>query len=343
MTKFTIYSTLLLLMILGTGVHAQDTTAEPPGAVPDLTGTWITQSGNIVEVTLSGTDVRMYFPYYQKNMTASFNGTVLVYVTHYNDPTIEECYLDVPDSELEACRRFIHIDDERHRFTLSLSEDGQVLSGVKEINVMHCEWDTDENGRTSNYRPIGYQWEYDSDYQWRRANCDFAGLPPLTGIGHEKYELLNIMFDKFSLREEFSLGDFQVIDRVRFEYSQNYIDADDGEYVPNAEAQNHQHLEPLDGGVYLDPETGLYKIEIYPYAMESYVNLLSGLTILCNELQALESLDEPIPGPTTAIELESVNYAWSHRQALCTLDDELFNHHIDFLSRALRLREMAED
>ena len=342
MAKYIIYISLLTFLILGTGVHAQDTTGEDSVA-QDITGTWITQSGNVVEIELTGTTVRMFFPYYRKNMTASFNGSILIYVTHYNDPSVEECYLDVPASEREACERFIRAGDERHRFTLSLSEDGQVLSGIKEINVMHCEWDTDENGRTSNHRPTGYQWEYSSDYQWRRANCDFAGLPPLTGTASEKFMLLDTMFERFALRAEFDLGEFRLVDRIRFEYSQNYIDADDGEYVPNAEKGNHQHVEPLDGGVYLDSESGQYKIEIYPYAMESYVNLLSGMTMLCHQLHALESLDEQLSGPDTEMELEAVNYAWSHRQALCTLGDEQFDHHIDFLSRALRLRQMAED
>lgn len=343
MMKTILYAALFTFLLMGTTSHAQDSTTESEPANTDITGTWITQSGNVVEVELNGAIVRMFFPYFQKTMTASYNGTVLVYLTHYNDPTQEECYLNVPDSERAACKRFIHAGDERHRFTLSLTEDGQVLSGVKEINSLHCEWDTDAFGNTSNHRPTGFQWEYFSYYQWRRADCDFNGLPPLSGTAREKFELLETIFDRFALRAEFNLGEFRLIDRVRFEYSQNYIDADDGEYVPNEEAQNHQHIEPLDGAVYLDSETGQYEIEIYPYAMNSYVNLLSGLTILCHQLHALESLDEQLPGPTTAIELDSVNYVWSHRQALCTLGDEQFEHHIDFLSRALRFREMSEN
>jgi hypothetical protein len=342
MKKSILLIPLLFIFFLCSIAYSQDITEEAQ-PVQDITGTWITQTGNIVEIGIDGTTVQLFFPYYMKHMTASFANGVLVYITHYNDPTTEECYLNVPESERQYCERFIQVGDERHRFTLSLSEDGQVLSGIKEINVLHCEYDTDESGNTSSHRPVGYEWEYFSDYQWRRANCDFNGLPGLTGTASEKFQLLEVMFDRFTLREEFSLGEFRLLDRMRFEYSQNYIDADDGEYVPNAEAQNHQHLEPLDGGVYLDEESGLYKIEIYPYAMESYVNLLSGLTILCCQLHAMESLDEPLPKPTTEIELESVNYAWSHRQALCTLGDDQFDHHIDFLSRALRFREMAED
>lgn len=343
MIRSILYTVIITILLIGTIVQAQDTDSTISGSNPDITGEWITQGGNVIDVELNGNAVTMYFPYFAKRMTASFNGEVLVYVTHYNDPRIEECYLDVPESERSICERFVQAGDARHRFTLSLSDDGLVLSGVKEINVLHCTWDTDSNGNTSNHRPTGYTWEYFSDYQWRRANCDFNALPSLTGNIIERFELLEIIFDRFGLRAEFNLGDFEVMDRIKFIYSQNYIDADNGEYVPNAEASEHLHLEPLDGSVYLDEVTGDYFIELYPYAMESYINLLSGLTILSHQLHALETLDSDLQRSTTEMELDAVNYAWNHRQALCTLDDEQFDHHIDFLSRALRFREMAED
>jgi hypothetical protein len=64
--------------------------------------------------------------------------------------------------------------------------------------------------------------------------------------------------------------------------------------------------------------------------------------MLCFQVNALESLDETPAGPSTQVESDSVGYAWSHRQALCALGDDEFNHHIDFLSRALEYRLMNE-
>jgi hypothetical protein len=308
----------------------------------DITGTWITQTGNLVEVTLDGTKVRLDFPAFARTMSATYDGSVLIYVTHYRDPSVEECYINVPESEFEKCRGFIKEEDPRHRFTLSLSEDGMVLSGIKEISVLQCEWDTDENGKTFNHRPVGYRWEYFCDYQWRRANCDFAGLPSLTGNAIERYDLIDILMNRYGLSAEFHLGDFDMRRRVRFVYRQAYIDADTGVFVPSERASEHPHKEPLDGRVVLDKESQAYVIELYPYAFGSYITLLSGLTMLFHQLQALESLDESVPEPGTQMLLDSIGYAWSHRQALCALGDEGFEHHIDFLSRALELLAMSE-
>lgn len=350
-----LYTTIAAMVLLCTVVWAQENrqaddessemSTEADSAelsTTDINGTWITQAGNLVEVQVDGTDVSLHFPAYARTMSASISADTLIYITHYNDPMTEECYLDVPESEEDECRRFIKVDDPRHRFTLTLSEDGMVLAGVKEINVLHCEWDTDENGNTYNHRPTGYQWEYYSDYQWRRANCDFNNLPPLEGNAVQKYELISELFDRFGIREEFSLGDFIVRDRIRFEYSQAYLDADTGEFVPAEELSQHRHTEPLDGRVYYVEETGEYMIDLYPYAFNSYVSLLTGLTIMCHQVQAVENSESHLTAPTTQMEIDSVNYAWSHRQALCSSEDELFDHHIDFISRALQFRLMSE-
>jgi hypothetical protein len=340
------YILILLLLLPGTEAWSQDSnsidTSGTSFSATSIEGTWVTETGNLVEVTVVDGDVTLYFPMYARYMNATFDGSTLIYETHYNDPTREEIYLDVPDNDRDRCTGFVSQGDPRHRFTLTLSPDGLVLAGTKEINVMHCEWDTDENGNTSNFMPVGFQWEYFSDYQWRRSNCDFSNLPPLNGNVVQKYDLLNEIFDRYGLRAEFSLDNFIVMDRVRFNYAQDYIDADNGSFVPASEASLHQHVEPLDGHVIRDEETGDYLIELFPYAMESYVNLLTGLTMLCHQLNALEAANLDLDHPTTQMEIDSVNYLWSHRQALCTLDDELFGHHVDFLSRALQFRAMAE-
>jgi hypothetical protein len=145
------------------------------------------------------------------------------------------------------------------------------------------------------------------------------------------------------MHEEFDLGQFEVTDRIRFIYNQNYLDADTGEFVTTELAGDHPHKEPLDGRVYLDRETGDYVIELYPYAFQSYVSLLSGLTMMCHQVQSVELDGSGLDGPTTQMELDSVNYVWSHRQAMCSHEDELFDHHIDFLSRALQYRALAAD
>lgn len=345
------YAAILCLLLGSAGARAQDTPSEteavPSGeateAVPaDINGSWITQAGNLVELEVDGTSVKLYFPEFARVMWATYSGNVLVYITHYNDPGKEECYLDAPESERAACEGFVQEGDPRHRFTLTLSEDGMVLAGTKEINVLHCEWDVDENGNSYNHRPAGYTWTYYSDYRWRRANCDFTGLPPLNGNVFEKYELIGLLFDRFGLMLEFSLGDFVPRERIRFEYAQCYLDADTGVFVPYDEASAHQHLEPLDGSVYLDQDSGQYMIKLYPYAFRSYVTLLTGLTMMCHQYDAVLDTDPPLQIPTTRMEIDSVDYAWSHRQALCSTEDELFDHHIDFLSRALQLRAMAE-
>jgi len=334
----------VLLILLITSVSAQDNQADETG-VPEanINGTWITQSGNLVEITVEGTSVTLFFPAYARYKTATFNGQVLVYTTHYNDPDREECYIDVPDSEFDTCQQFISVDDARHRFTLTISEDGTVLSGIKEISVLTCAWDVAEDGTTGNHRPTGYRWEYHSDYQWRRANCDFAGLPPYNGNVIEKYDLIEIFFTRFGLAAEFSLENFPITDRIKFDYSQTYIDSDTGEFVPSDRISEHLHIEPLDGYVVMDQEIGEYVLYLHPYAFQSYVNLLSGLTMLCHQLNALESTEDPSSILTTQMELDSVNYVWQHRQALCAIDNELFDHHIDFLSRALQYRLLSEN
>jgi hypothetical protein len=341
MARYLVITLILVLVMPVPWLRAQEsgTGTEPV----TINGTWITQSGNLVEVELDGTDVRLYFPEFAKYMTATFSGNVLVYITHYNNVETEECYINAPESVKASLRRAIHNGDPRHRFTLNLSEDGMVLSGVKELNVLQCEWDTDENGNTSNYRAAGFEWTYFSDYSWRRANCDFTDLPPLNGNALEKFDLLSTLIDRFDMEAEFSLGIFNPRERVKFVYAQAYIDADNGDFVPADVAGQHAHLEPLDGRVYYDSETSRYMMELYPYAFRSYVSLLTGMSILAHQIQSLEASGEILPGPTTAMEIESVNYVWSHRQALCSHEDDLFDHHIDFLSRALQYRALSED
>ena len=339
MTKTITISLMLLMLAFGSGVYAQD---QPTTDMSSLNGTWVTQSGNLVEVTVNGSNSRLYFPDYALTRDSTVVGGTLIYTTHYNDTTKEEVYLSVPESERSSCTGFVHNGDERHRFTLTLSEDGMVLSGIKEINVMICEYDTDENGVTSNHRPVGFQWTYFSDYQWRRTDCDFSNLPPLDGSVLEKYDLVGIMLDRYGLVSEFSLGDFTARDRIKFVYDQGYIDSDTGVPVSASEKAEHQHVEPMDGRVYFDEAAGIYKIELYPYAFNSYVTLLSGMTMLCREIQILNDSGENLPGPTTQMELDAVEYVWSHRYSLCSTYDDIFDHHIDFVSRALRFRALAE-
>ncbi len=343
MRRFIWIIVILMPLIFGNILAAQESDAESADETGSpIDGTWITQSGNLVELELDGTDVDLYFPEYARTKSATFNGSVLVYVTHYNDPDVEECYVNVPESERRVCERFIHRGDPRHRFTLTLSEDGMVLAGIKEINVLQCEWETNENGNFYNHKSIGYRWEYHSDYQWRRSDCSFSDLPPLDGNALDRYNLVTQILDRYELTDEFSLGDFNIRERIRFNYIQDYLDADTGVFVPFSEAYDHQHIEPLDGRVYLDEESGKYIIELYPYSFETYVTLLSGLTMLCHQLQALESSDRELEIPTTQMEIDSVNYVWSHRQALCSIEDDNFDHHIDFISRALQYRAMSE-
>jgi len=332
---------ILITLLTVNPAVAQDESSDDTNLTID--GTWITESGNLVELTTDGTTVDMYFPEYARYKTATFNGSVLVYVTHYNDPTVEEVYMDVPDSEQPSCRGFVSQGEPRHRFTLTLSDDGMVLSGIKEINVLNAEWDTDENGNTFNHRLTGFTWVYFSDYTWRRANCDFNGYPPLDGNAIEKYTLIEALMDNFDVYAEFGLTDFNPRERIRFVYNQNYLDADTGVFVTTETAAEHPHLEPLDGRVYLDSETGNYMMELYPYSFQSYVSLLSGITMLSYQFQELEDSGGSLTAPTTQIEIDSVNYVWSHRQAMCSHEDELFDHHIDFLSRALQYRALAED
>ncbi len=342
MTRLPICLAVVVLLLFGAGVQAQETDA-PEQSDSDISGNWITQAGNIVEITVDGTDVDLYFPAYARMMPASYNGTVLVYVTHYRNPEIEDCYIDAPEEDYEKCRDFISIDDPRHRFTLSLSDDGMVLSGVKEIRVLIVEWDVDENGNRINHRPTGTVWEYFSTYQWRSSNCNFSNLPPFDGNVLEKYELVEIMLDQFGLRAEFYLDDFIVQDRVVFNYDQAYLDADTGVFVPAEAAIVHPHLEELDGRVIWDETAQAFIIEVYPYALKSYVSLLTGLSILCHQVHAQKTLEEGLYGVTTQMELDSLHYTWSHRQALCALGDTEFEHHVDFLSRALEYRQMDED
>jgi len=341
------YFIILIILLAGTGAWSQESgsvpTVEPDQASVTIDGSWVTQTANLVEVVQNGTRVTLTFPDFARIMPATFENGVLVYITHYNDPSKEDCYLDVPDSERAACLGFIQKGDERHRFTLTLSEDGMVFSGTKEINVLKCEWDTDENGKTSNHRPVGYEWQYSSDYQWRRAECDFAGFPPMGGSIIQRFDLIDMMFARFGLAGEFSLGDFVPKDRVKFVYEQSYIDADTGALVPASEGASLKHVEPLDGRVYLDEESGLYMMELYPYSLRSYPSLLTALTMLCCQIHALDAAGLGLTQATTQIEMDSVDYLWSHRRALCSTEDELFDHHIDFLSRALRFRAMRED
>jgi len=341
MTRYITTGILLTVLLFGTASYAQDD--EPVETGSPIDGVWVTEKGNLVEVEVNGTDVRLYFPEYALRRDATLIGQTLVYITHYNDPMQEEIYLSVPESERGPCEGFVHRGDERHRFTLNLSDDGMVLRGIKEINVMVCEYDTDENGFTSNHRPVGYQWTYHSDYQWRRTDCDFSNLPPLDSGIIERYELVGMMLENFGLIAEFSLGDFEHRKRITFSYDQAFIDSDTGEFVTMSERANHPHIEPLDGRVYLDGESGKYEIELYPYAMSSHSSLLTGLTLLCHQVMTLEESGEMLEGPTTQMEIDAVEYVWSHRNTLCSNYDDLFDHHIDYLSRALRFRALDEN
>ena len=77
--------------------------------------------------------------------------------------------------------------------------------------------------------------------------------------------------------------------------------------------------------------------------MESYISLLTGLTMLSHQVQSLENFEEPLSAPTTQMELDSIEYVWSHRYALCSTYDDNFDHHIDYISRALRFRALDEE
>jgi hypothetical protein len=41
------------------------------------------------------------------------------------------------------------------------------------------------------------------------------------------------------------------------------------------------------------------------------------------------------------MQLDSLNYIWSHRGRICAQDDEEFGRHVDFLQRALKLYQLA--
>ncbi len=243
MTRLTVL-VMTLILLHGPGIWAQEgESGSTPDSVADaiatnthdITGSWITQAANLVELSVDGIDVRLHFPAFARTMMATYTDPVLVYVTHYNDPEQEQCYFNAPESVYETCRRFVKTGDPRHRFTLRLSEDGSVLSGIKEINVLKIEWDTDEEGNPINLRPMEYEWEYFCDYQWRRANCDFSTLPSLGGNVIERFELVDTLLDRFGLRAEYSLGEFEARERIRFVYDQAYLDADTGVFVPLTE------------------------------------------------------------------------------------------------------------
>jgi len=151
------------------------------------------------------------------------------------------------------------------------------------------------------------------------------------------------MFERFALDAEFSLDDFVITDRIQFNYTQAFLDSDDGTFVPFNKVDEHQHVEELDGRTYLDEESGEYNFELFPYAFESHLNLLTAISMMCRQVQSLENSEELLQGPTTQMELESVQYVWAHRQALCAVGDEQLEHHIDFLERALHYRALAED
>jgi hypothetical protein len=360
MLKFTHSIAFTFLVLLATATHAADYGSQnSPGSTPaspstlstapslgNIDGMWITQAGSVVEISTTPTEgVYLTFPDFARRMDATFDGSTLVYITHYRHPEEEECYIDVPASDFEACKKFIEVGDPRHKFTLRLSANGMVLSGTKEKSVLQCEWDTDASGKKSNIRSKGYVWKYDSDYQWVRINCDFSRLPSLNGNAIERYNLISQAFAEYGLNDEFSLKDFVIQDRIKFVYQQDYLDSDTGVYVPYTEISKHSHIEPLDGRVVLDEKTGKYDIELFPYSFDSYVNLLSGLTILLNELHALEtqSGETKLSKPSIQMQLDGLGYVWTHRNRLCAGDDETFGHHIDFLQRALTLLQMAQE
>ncbi|HEX9745415.1 MAG TPA: hypothetical protein VGB30_08300 [bacterium] len=330
----------LILILLICPVSAQDENADP--AAGTVEGTWITQSGNMLEITQNGNDLSMYFPVYARTMHATWDGTTVVYITHYNDPEVEDVYINVPDADIELCRHFIRRNEPRHRFTLSLSGDGMVLEGIKEINVLNVNYEIDEAGNRFGHTPTIYEWEYKEDYQWRRINCDFGNLPEPGGNIVRKYELVETLMSRFGLAAEFHLDDFDLRDRVKFSYAQAFIDNQTGEYVPQSDLANHPKAEELDGWVYWDPDKGMYMAEIYPYSFSSHIALLSGLSLVFHELNACEASEEIIDVPTTEMQVAAVNYVWQHRQALCALDEEEFSRHIDVLSRALEYRALNE-
>ncbi|MFH1675838.1 MAG: hypothetical protein ABIC40_02350 [bacterium] len=339
---------IFIFVFLSIGANAQegataageDRTDQSTSA--NIDGTWVTQSGNTVEITVKGTNVDLYFPEQAKHMTATFDGSILVYTTYYRDVKVEECYVDAPEDDKEACEKFVHNGDPRHRFTLTLSESGRSLDGIKEINVLHCKWKTDENGKNFDFEPAGFTWTYFSDYQWKRIDCDFTGLPPLNGNAIEKYDLIDKLLNDFGVLNPYSFEDFTARDRVRFNYDQAYLDSDTGEFVSAQDASSHRHKTPLDGKVYFDEETGKYMIDLYPYAFGSYVTLLTGLSIMCNQVNACEKADAQLPGPTTQMEMDSVQYAWDNRGFLCAGKNDEFAKHIDYLSRALNYRKRSE-
>ncbi|HDS30599.1 MAG TPA: hypothetical protein ENN67_06085, partial [Firmicutes bacterium] len=262
MKRLTFLAAMILMLALADVAYSQ--TAGDTLDPTNINDTWVTMTGNIVDVTVSGTDVTLYFPSFARTMRATYDNGILIYITYYRDPFAEECYINVPEEDYEFCRRLIQPGTPRHRFTLTLSEDGMVLSGTKEINVLQVQWDTDENGDRINHRPAGYRYQYFSDYQWRSANCDFEGLPTLTGTVIERYELIGIIFDFYGLRAEHYLQDFNHRSRIRFVYEQAYLDSNTGVFVPPQAAMLHTHTEPLNGRVVMDEESGEYIIELYP-------------------------------------------------------------------------------
>lgn len=319
----------------------QQAASENSDKVVDISGKWITQAGNKVELKVDGTEVTLYFPDFARYLKATFDGKTLIYITHYNNPANEECYIDVPASEFNACKKFIRAGDQRHRFILTLSPDGYVLAGTKEINVLQCEWETDEKGRTFNHKPVGFVWKYFSDYQWRRSNCSFENLPPIDGNIIDRYKIIDIYLNRYGLQAEFNLKNFVVRQRVRLVYDQCYIDSDTGVFVPSERASKHKHVEPLDGRVIYDKESEKYIIELYPYSFRSYAALLGGLTILFHQLRSVEQYHERLSEPTNQMILDSLDYVWKHRETVCYDQDELFERHIKYMERALKLHKIS--
>ena len=348
MKRFFSIIAILIFVFLSISAGAQESTPASEESATDVSvsanidGTWVTQSGNTIEITVKGTDVDLYFTEQAKHMKAIFDGTVLVYTTYYRDTKVEECYINAPESDKEACKKFIHNGDPRHRFTLTLSESGRSLDGVKEINVLNCKWKTDESGKNFDFEPTGFTWTYFSDYQWRRIDCDFTGFPPLNGNAIEKWDLIDKLLNDFGILNPYAFEDFTARNRIRFNYDQAYLDSDTGEFVSSKDAPSHRHKTALDGMVYLDEETGKYVIDLYPYAFGSYVSLLTGLSIMCNQVSTCEKAESSLPSPSTQMEIDSVQYAWDNRGFLCATDDEEFAKHIDYLSRALNYRQRSE-
>ena len=113
-----IFITIAILMLITCAAHAQGSTGQAQSK--DITGEWMTQEGNVVDITVSGNDATLDFTLYARKMTATFDGSVLVYTTHYNDPSNRGMLYRLRSRRSKCVKWLIKVGDPRHRFTLTL-------------------------------------------------------------------------------------------------------------------------------------------------------------------------------------------------------------------------------